>query len=401
MEHLTKIRIDTRLIGGILLVVGTSIGGGMLVLPVSLASTGFIDSTLFLFASWLVMTLGALLLLEASLYLPQGANIISMAKLTLGKPGMFIAWFCYLSLLYTLLSAYISGGSDVMYASARLIGIYLPKTVSIIAYVCALGTIVYLGIVLVDYFNRGLMFIKLGIYFILVLLIAPHISVTYLKSHHVKAITSAMMVLITSFSFGSIVPSLRDYFADDIPKLRKIIIIGSFIPLICYIAWNAVILGVINLEDFNIILTSKTLTSTFTDKLQQATHNHLITEFFRGFSIVCLLTAFLAVSIGLFDFIADGLNLGKKGVHGGFVFLLTFLPPTLIVLAYPDAYLYAIRFAGLLCVILLLLLPALMVYQARYHLKLKSEYRLKGGKALLLFTLITALTLIVIAITTL
>ncbi len=392
-------KIDARLIGGILLVVGTSIGGGMLVLPVSLAATGFAESTIFLFVSWLIMTTGALLLLEASLYLPRGTNIISMAKLTLGKLGMLTAWISYLFLLYTLLSAYISGGSDVMQGIFALIGIDLPKTLTITLYVLCLGSIVYLGMRLVDYFNRGLMFIKLGIYLILVLLIAPHISLTYLSNHQIKYITSAMMILVTSFSFGSIVPSLRDYFDDEISKLRTIIIIGSIIPLLCYIAWNAAILGILSLDDFNHVLHSNHLTTSLTQKIQHTTHNAFITEFFRGFSVVCLLTAFLAVSIGLFDFLADGLKLNKRGIHGLFVFLCTFLPPTLIVLVYPNAYLYAIRFAGLFCVILLLLLPALMVYRARYHLKLSCDYQLQGGKSVLCLAILVSIALLSIALT--
>lgn len=393
--------IDARLIGGILLVVGTSIGGGMLVLPVSLASTGFLDSTLFLVLSWFIMTTGALLLLEANLYLPKGTNIISMAKLTLGKWGMVLAWLFYLFLLYTLLSAYISGGSDVMHGILSLMGINIPKPLSIALYVLAFGSIVYLGMWMVDYFNRGLMFIKLGIYLLLVLLIAPHISVTYLSNNHIRAITSAMMVLVTSFSFGSIVPSLRDYFDDDIPRLRKIIIIGSLIPLFCYIAWNAALLGIMSVDDYAHVLASGHLTTALTERLREATHNLYITEFFRGFSVICLLTAFLAVSIGLFDFLADGLGLRKRGSHGIVVFFATFLPPTLLVLAYPNAYLYAIRFAGFCCVVLLLFLPALMTYRARYTLKLKTSYQVSGGKPLLFFAMFAAVTLMGVALWTL
>ncbi|WP_328287250.1 aromatic amino acid transport family protein, partial [Legionella pneumophila] len=105
--------INSKLIGGILLIVGTSIGGGMLALPVSTAEVGFTNSLFFLFFCWLVMTAGALLILEVNLRLPAGSNMISMAKSTLGLPGQVIAWITYLLLLYTLLAAYISGGSDV------------------------------------------------------------------------------------------------------------------------------------------------------------------------------------------------------------------------------------------------------------------------------------------------
>ncbi|ASQ45023.1 Tyrosine-specific transport protein [Legionella clemsonensis] len=101
--------MKSRFIGGILLIVGTSIGGGMLALPVANAATGFWQSSFFLLICWGAMTLGALFILEANLYLPPGKHMVSMAASTLGKPGLLIAWLSYLFLLYTLLSAYISG----------------------------------------------------------------------------------------------------------------------------------------------------------------------------------------------------------------------------------------------------------------------------------------------------
>lgn len=82
----------SKLIGGILLIVGTSIGGGMLALPVAMASAGLGASILFLLLCWLVMTTAALLILEVNLRLPAGSNLVSMAKMTLGVPGQIIAW---------------------------------------------------------------------------------------------------------------------------------------------------------------------------------------------------------------------------------------------------------------------------------------------------------------------
>jgi tyrosine-specific transport protein len=390
--------LDSRLIGGILLIIGTSIGGGMLALPLAIAQVGFFEASFFLLLSWFIMTVGALLLLEVNLYLPKGANIVSMAGKTLGPFGKLIAWICYLSLLYTLLSAYISGGSDVLQGLLILAHISLPSWLTTTLFVLVLGTIVYMGIRLVDYMNRGLMFLKLGIYFLLVYCIAPHVSLPFLMTGHAKYITSAMMILITSFSFASIVPSLRDYFDDDIPKLRRIILFGSFIPLICYLAWNAAIMGVLPTSTLLHITLSGHTTTALTKSLNTATHSLYITDFFRAFSAICMLTAFLAISLGLFDFIADGLKLKKKGMQGGLTFALTFLPPLLIVLLYPDAYLHAISFAGVFCVILLLLMPALMAYKGRYHHALKGRYMVAGGKITLCFALMSALTLLTIAL---
>lgn len=359
---------NSKLIGGILLIVGTSIGGGMLALPVSTAEVGFTNSLFFLVFCWLVMTAGALLVLEVNLRLPAGSNMISMAKSTLGIPGQIIAWVTYLFLLYTLLSAYISGGSDVFNALLNKAHIPLPTGLTSIIFTALFSFIVYKGIRSVDYVNRGLMFGKLGIYALLLIIISPHVSLAGLSGGTARAFTGTLMVLVTSFGFASIVPSLRDYFEDDIHTLRRVILWGSLIPLFCYIAWDAVIMGVVardGEQGLMALMDSEHATSGLTEALSQSVQNPWISGFFGFFTSICMVTAFLGVSLGLFDFLADGLGLKKSGQQGKYTLALTFIPPLAIVLFNPGIYLHALSYAGVCCVILLLLLPALMSWRGR------------------------------------
>ncbi len=359
---------NSKLIGGILLIVGTSIGGGMLALPVSTAEVGMTNSIFFLFFCWLAMTAGALLILEVNLRLPAGSNMVSMAKTTLGLPGQIIAWITYLFLLYTLLAAYISGGSDVFNGLLASINIHLPSGLTSLLFTLVFGFLIYNGIKTVDYVNRGLMFGKLGVYLLLVFIISPHIQLPSLQGGSARAITGSLMILITSFGFASIVPSLREYFNDDIKTLRKVILLGSLIPLVCYIIWDAVIMGVVQREGENgliALMTSQHATSGLTDALSNSVNSSWITGFFSFFSSICMITAFLGVSLGLFDFLADGLKLKKNGAQGKLTWVLTFLPPLAVVLINPGIYLHALSYAGVCCVILLLLLPAVMAWRGR------------------------------------
>src|SRR5687767_12890429 len=102
--------MNTKLIGGILLIVGTAIGGGMLALPIAASQMGFVYSSLMLLVCWVIMTFSAFLVLEVNLWLPANSNIISMAKVTLGKSGQAVAWVTYLLLFYSLIAAYMAGG---------------------------------------------------------------------------------------------------------------------------------------------------------------------------------------------------------------------------------------------------------------------------------------------------
>jgi tyrosine-specific transport protein len=393
--------LNSKLIGGILLIVGTSIGGGMLALPVSTAEIGFTNSIFFLFFCWLVMTCGALLMLEVNLRLPEGSNIISMAKATLGLPGQIIAWITYLFLLYTLLSAYISGGSDVFNSLLNKINIHLSSSMTSILFTILFSLVVYQGIRSVDYVNRGLMFGKLGVYVILIAIISPHTSFSGLTQGSARAFTGTLMILITSFGYASIIPSLRDYFGNETHTLRRVIMLGSLIPLACYIIWDAVIMGVVAREGHNGLIalrTSDHATSGLTEALNQAIHSQWISGFFGFFTSICMLTAFLGVSLGLFDFLADGLKLKKFGIQKKYTLILTFLPPLVVVLFSPGVYLSALNYAGICCVILLLLLPALMAWQGRKTCVLTTNSHLvPGGNSILALIGLIAVALLMIA----
>lgn len=387
--------LNSRFLGGLLLIVGTSIGGGMLALPVSTAEVGFTNSLVFLFLCWLVMTLGALLILEVNLRLPAGSNMVSMAKHTLGLPGQIIAWITYLVLLYALLSAYISGGSDVFNGLLSHAQIIVPDWLTAFIFTGVFSLVVYGGIRSVDYVNRGLMFGKLGVYLLLVAIISPYVHFNTLGGGSSKAVTGTLMVLVTSFGFASIVPSLREYFQDDVASLRKVIMFGSLVPLTCYIVWDAVIMGTIHNDGLIALANNEHATSGLTEALSQAVQSPLISGFFGFFTSICMITAFLGVSIGLFDFLADGLTLKKTGLQGRGTLALTFIPPLIIVLFFPGIYLRALAYAGTCCVILLLLLPSLMAWKARKLDNDEERQLVPGGnKVLAILFLVASIILI-------
>lgn len=389
--------MNMKLIGGILLIVGTAIGGGMLALPLATSPVGFINSSLLLFACWLIMTAGAFLTLEVNLWLPANSNIISMAKKTLGKSGQAVAWLTYLLLLYSLLAAYIAGGGDFLNHLLSLIHIQLPHWLCALLFTVVLGQIVFKGIHAVDHINRGLMFVKLASLFLLIILISPHVILPQLAVGQFNYLTSSITVAITSFGFATIIPSLRSYFHGNVKKLRLAILVGSLIPLVCYILWDCVVMGVIPQGGENglvAMLHSGSSTSDFVNQLSVILNRGTITSFARLFTSICLLTSFLGVALCLSDFLSDGLRLEQHFEHKLAVHAITFLPPLLIVLIYPGAFIAALSYAGIYCLILLVFLPALMAWRGRYHKKIVEGYRVSGGKLLLILLMVFSVLMI-------
>lgn len=388
----------SRFIGGILLIVGTSIGGGMLALPVANAAAGLWASSLFLLMCWALMTFGAFFILEVNLYLPPGKHMVSMANETLGVPGLVVTWLSYLFLLYTLISAYISGGADVLDGLLQHLDIHAPGWMLATSFTLSFGAVVYQGIRQVDLVNRGLMFAKLGVYVVLVVLIFPHIDWHYFQQGEARKIVGSLMILMTSFGYAIIVPNLRDYFNDDIKTLKKVLLIGSLIPLICYFAWDAVIIGTLPSQGsagLIELMHSDHTTSMLAANLSETLQNKMISSFFNFFTSICMLTAFLGVSLCLFSFLGDGLKMAQKGRQGLGLFMMTFLPPLIIVLYYPGAYIHALSYAGYFCVILLLFLPALMSYVGRRHVT--TVYEVPGGRLCQILVMMCAIVLMMVA----
>jgi tyrosine-specific transport protein len=390
--------MNNKLLGCTLLVIGTSIGGGMLALPVVTASGGFWKSSLLLIFAWFVMTLGALYMAEVNSWLHQDNNIVSMAKQTLGKIGQVVAWLTYLGLLYALMSAYIAGGSGVVQSLFQLMSVKLASWIAALMFTIILALIVWRGVASVDKTNRALMSVKLIAFLGLVILIAPHINWPQLHGGHAKTLYGAITVVITSFGFAGSVPTFCSYLNYDMKQIRKAILIGSVVTLVAYLVWDAVVQGTILSQTLTRMGNSGNTTEALTQTLSHIASSAWVSSFTHLFTSICMFTSFIGVALGLSDFLADGMGVAKNE-NKGLVYGVTFIPPLLITLFYPQIFVTALSFAGIFCLILLMLLPALMSWYGRYKREINNKVvHVWGGKLLLRLEIVVAIALVAIAI---
>jgi tyrosine-specific transport protein len=394
--------MNLKFIGGILILVGTCIGGGLLALPVTTSPGGFITSVIIMICVWAITSLGAFYILELVQWLPPGANIISIAKATVGKKTEILAWIVYLMLCYALLCAYISGGSDIFQYLINLIKIPATQVFAAIIFVAVLGGVIYAGVKSMDIINRVLMLIKFIAFFALIILIFPHIKPAFLLAGDSRLALSAVTVAVTSFGFAIVIPSLFDYFDGNVKKIKYIILCGTLIPLICYIVWNIAIMGALprtGTDGLMSILASGSITSGLVLSLKHFLHVNSISEVSNLFTSICMLTSFLGVSLALFDFLADGLKANKSCMKGRLkIWILTFIPPLIIVIFYPKMFVMALSYAGLLVVILSILLPSFMVWHGRYKKCISKNYEVFGGKFILLCEIAAGVVILIVGI---
>ena len=372
-----------RIFGGMLMILGTCVGAGMLAIPIVSAHESFRLSALLLIAAWFCMTVGAFAVLEVNLWFKPGSNLVSMAEGTLGAWGKTITSLLYLLLMYSLICAYLSSASGVLETFLDAYVGDVSRTFSTVTTLIVLGGVVYAGMGAVDIANRLFMTVKLFIFALIIIVLAPSLQVEKLLHGDFMIRNSAFIVMVTSFGYATILPSLRECLNSDRKALKGIVLVGSLGAFVIFLIWLCIVQGVLPREGEHGLIAMAASDNSSSRLMLAITH---VAEYdwmkyiASIFVSVYVLTSFLSVSISLADFIADGLKKTKEGTDGVLIHLLCFLPPLLVVLLKPGIFITALAYAGIWCISLLVILPLLMLYSGRYRNALSDHHILPGGR---------------------
>lgn len=373
------VRSFGHVFGGALLIAGTTIGVGMLALPVATAQAGFLPSVALYLVCWLFMLCTGLLTLEICIWMPKDANYITMARILLGRGGQLVVWIVYLFLFVTVMIAHVAGGGDIL---VQIVGDWMPPWASKIVYVLLFAPFVYLGARTVDRFNLFLMAGLILTYLIFVFVAAPHVQMKLLMTSNWSKAWWALPILFTAFTYQVIIPTLMSYMERNVKKVRLAMFIGTSIPLVVYLVWQCLILGIVPADGAGGLREAGKLGQNAVMPLKAITHNPYLFSVGKAFAFFTLTASYIALSLAFIDFLADGLKLSKTAGHKLWLCLLVFVPPTLIALTYPHIFLTALSYAGgFSCAILFGLLPPVMTWVGRHVFHYHDDTRqLFGGK---------------------
>src|SRR6185437_7962216 len=366
-----------RQIGAVLMIIGTEVGAGILALPILVAHFGFVLGFILLVAVWLIMTYTTFVICDVNLSMPEGASFGGMASNLFGYSGRIVVWVCSLMILYPILIAYIS-------ASGSAFGevLHFSNTSASILFVVILGVFVLGGTGKVDFINRILLGIKLGLLIFICFILVPHANEGFLlkiNEIHAKYILLALPVFITSFVGHVMIPTLRVYLNSDAKVLKRVIWIGTAVPFFLYLIWLIAVMGSIPPSGKNsfmdlIALGDKANVGDILHLLKLNLNESYFIKPVLAFATISVSTSFLAVSTSLKDFLIDGFNLNRFGkiIKFNLILFLVFVVPTLITLCFADLFIRALSLVGLSCTILLVITPIIMA------LKLKAnKYKFK------------------------
>lgn len=369
-----------HVVGGTLLIAGTTIGVGMLALPVATGPGGFVPSMIIYLICWVFMLCTGLLLVEVSLWMPKDTSFISMADKILGPIGRHIFWVVYLFLFVTVMIAHAAGGGAVL---LDITGWNMPNWAAVLIYSSVLAPVVYLGARSVDRLNMFLISGVVICYLAFLGVSSGHVKLSLLSYSNWGKAWLALPILFTAFTYQVIIPTLMTYMERNVKKIRLAIFLGSSIPLVIYLVWELVILGIVPSEGAGGLVEAGKQGQNAIGPLKQ-----LVPQVFnigKYFAFFALTTSFIPLALSFFDFLADGLKWEKKGMQRILLCSVVFGAPMIIAIVYPHVFLIALGYAGgISCAFLFGLMPPVLAWVGRYIKRYPhGTPQLPGGKPVL------------------
>lgn len=329
-----------KVLSGSFLVAGTTIGAGMLGIPLFTSVGGFWPAVGITLLAWFFMLCTGLLYLEACLWMPLGSNFLSLSKRYLGGPGKWFTGGMFIFLYYFLLIAYFAAGAPLLgFALEGIFGFHLDTLSELFLFGLIFGAIVALGAKWIDRTNLLLTAGLIGSYLLLMGVGSSAVEGKNLAGANWSPVFLALPVLFSAFGYHNIIPSLCSYFEKRERPLRLSIIIGTIIALVIYLLWQLIIIGSVPQEKI-----AQTLAEgkPATWALQAVAGHPLIFKVGQAFAFFAIVTSLLGVAFSMVDFLKDGL----KKVGRFWLVLLTFVPPFLCALYDPKVFDAALGIAG-------------------------------------------------------
>lgn len=393
MERVSK---RPSVLGGTMIVAGTVVGAGMLTLSTISAGMWSAWTLVILAISFGVMLMSANMILEVNMFFDRGASFDTLVKHTLGSVWNVINGVTVAFVLYILVYAYISGGGSTI---KHTFDLPLPQALVSLIFALTCALVVTLSTKAVD---RICVLLVVGMVVTLVASIAgmlPSANFSYLLLPDTPAtakdtgyavfVLATLPYFLTSFCFHASVPSLVKYFDKDAVSVKRCILYGLLIAFVFYAFWLLANFGILNREGLREVYAKGGNVGDLLQGIQAVVHSPWINSMVSAFAFLAVVTSFLGAGLGLFDYIADMLKFDDSLLGRTKTALVTFVPPIMGGVFFPNGFIVAIGFAGLAAAIWSVIVPALMVRKSRQmYAYTPKAYVVPGGKAVIYIVLL-------------
>ncbi|MBN3887242.1 MAG: aromatic amino acid transport family protein [Nostoc sp.] len=394
-----------NVLGSTALIAGTTVGAGILALPAVTLPSGIVPSTSGLVAVWLYALVSGLLVADVTLNTMRtegraSIGFLGVVEKILGKLGARIAGGAYLFMHYALLVAYITEGGEILgYAAAKVWGVQiLPTWVGTTTFTLLFGGIMYLGREkFIEKLNSAFVGIVIVSFLGLLFLAGGHIQSAQLLFQNWSALGSAISVMSVALFFQNVVPLVVAQLEGDAGKIRQSIFIGSVIPLIMFLAWNAVILGSVSPDMLDGTSDGRTIFDPL-QILRAGSAGEWLGVLVSIFSEFAIVTSFIGFVYGLLDLFKDIFLLAQGRLSSRLpLYSLVLFPPMTLGTLNPSIFFTALDYTGTFSISVLGgIIPALMSWKQRQEQENSDSINqpfVPGGKVTLIVMIGVALAM--------
>ena len=382
--------MNSKFIGSILLIIGTTIGAGMLSLPLVVASCGFITAIVLLVMSWSVMYITSLKLLNVCAKYPVGVNFTTMMQAKASKISQVLFGFVYLLLLYSLMSAYTTQGASLIMlikpsSETSNFGVVLPAVIFILLF-----SIFMYSYKISDYANRFFIFLKFVFFVLAVVTMYSYIRVNNLEEMPLSlyALMFAWPTLLPSFGFQNIIPVIYEYQKGDVKNIKRSILIGSLCVLVVYIIWVFLALALIPQQGLHsyqtLFVTGNNTPAGFITEVSTISNSKMLEMGLGIFINIAIITSFIGVGISLMHYVRDIFTRYSKSINRVSLGFICFIPPLIFTIFYPKGFILALQYAAIFAVIIFVYTPIFLNKERKLKLGYSNVYAAGLGTLIIL-----------------
>ncbi len=349
--------------------VGTIVGAGILGIPYVVAKVGILYGFILIVGLGLAFLLLNLFAGEVVLRTKKQHQLTGYAGKYLGPWGKRLMFITLLISIYGALTAYLIGEGATLYA---IFQVGSPLLYTLLFFVVTFA-IVYKGIKATG--RAELILISL---LVLVVGIIGLLSFNYINTENFFTFNLANIFIpygVVLFAFMGLpaVPELQEELGKEKRKLKKAIVIGSIIPIVLYLFFTFIVMGVVGLGDFEVLEPNQRIA---TVALSMYAHPILGT-FANILAVLAMFTSFLTLSIALIEIYEYDYGLSKPLAFG-----LTFAVPLLVTLLNISTFIAVLAITGAVAGGMESILMILTYWKAKKLGDRKPEYSLPKYTAL-------------------
>ena len=344
-----------------LLIAGTSIGVGIVALPMVAVNlglplvTGLVALMLFIGYRSFMMPV------DVNIRHQSFLSIVEMSREHAGRVTFFITLSSYCLLLFGLLTAYFSCLADT-------IGTFCNVPSRTVIMLCGIGLLALVNL-------RNNIFSKINSVCVSILLLFIGIAIVHVcgnlsgissktETHlQLTELSVFLPTIFTSFGMQVLCSYVCSYLDNDRKKISKAAILGVIIPAVIYTLWIFCVLKNVathDIEFYRRLQAHQVSVGELIQFLCTSSHHPALGVFLKVLTLFAVITSTIGIAVGLLQPLQSFLpkNISK--------IVLCFIP-VLINLTVRDAFMKVLSFGGMMLAIFAIFVPYYLLWKEKKH----------------------------------